>query len=113
MNARKRWATREEAEDYAREHSFEVMNDYSGIIETIEENAKYWASSDYEEGSDEWEEAYEANREQELNDNLDYYAKEISKEKNEGKGYIIPLDILDNMYWNDPEEFEEKYCINE
>lgn len=103
---------KEEAEDYARERSFEVMSDYSDIIDTIEENAKYQASCDYEYGSDEWEEAYEENREQELNDNLDYYAKEISKEKNEGKGYIISLDILDNMYWNNPEEFEEKYCIN-
>ena len=103
----------EEAEDYARERSFEVMNDYGDIMETIEENAKYWASQDYEEGTDEWEKAYNENIEQERNDNLDYYAKEISKEKNEGQGYIVSLDILDNMYWNNPDEFEEKYCINE
>ena len=100
-----------EAEDYARERSFEVMNDYSDIIETIEENAAYWASCDYEYGSDEWEDAYEESRKQELNDNLDYYAREISQEKANGEGYMIQLDILSDMYWNNPEEFEEKYCI--
>lgn len=100
-----------EAEDYARDCSFGVMNDYSDIMETIEENAKYWASCDYEKGTDEWEKAYNENLEQECNDNLDYYVKEISKEKAGGKGYTTQLDILDTAYWNNPEEFEEKYCI--
>ena len=102
-----------EAEDYARECSLDVMDDYSDIMETIEENAAYWASQDYEEGTEEWEKAYNENLEQERNDNIDYYVKEISMEKASGKGYTIRLDILDTAYWNNPEEFEEEYCINE
>lgn len=102
-----------EAEDYARECSLEVMNDYSDIMETIEENAAYWASENYEEGTDEWKEAYDENIEQERNDNIEYYVKEISAKKADGKGYTTQLDILGTAYYNDPEEFEEKYCINE
>ena len=102
-----------EAKDYARECSLNVMDDYSDITETIEENAAYWASQDYEEGTEEWEKAYNENLEQERNDNIDYYVKEISMEKAGGKGYTLRLDILDSAYWNNPEEFEEEYCINE
>lgn len=102
-----------EAKDYARECSLDVMNDYSSIMETIEENAAYLASQDYEEGTDEWGKAYNENLEQERNDNIDYYVKEISINKADGKGYTTQLKILDAAYWNNPEEFEEKYCINE
>lgn len=101
------------AEDYARERSFEVMNDYDEISGTIEENAAYWASCDYEEGTEDWEKAYNDNLDQEYNDNADYYVKEISQEKANGEGYIIDIDILNTMYDNDPEDFEEKFCINE
>lgn len=61
----------------------------------------------------EWEKAYNENLEQERNDNIDYYVKEISRNKADGKGYTTRLDILDTAYWNNPEEFEEKYCVKE
>ena len=87
----------EEAEDYAVEMSYDVMDSYSCIIESFEEDAY---SEGLEEGTREWDEFIEECR----SENNAYELWPITETK--GK----TVEELESEFFNDKHGFVEAYC---
>lgn len=89
----------EEAFEIAEENSLEIMNSYSCVYETLNDDIETWKDDNMSE--DEIEElTYELYRE-----NL--YCN-VYKIKNEFQN--LPIEDLESTLYNDPQEFIEKYC---
>ena len=90
-----------EAKDIAIIKANEVIESYSNIYESIDETVEDYA----EEGMTEDDLA--ELRQDIVNDDLDWSIWKIDESKAED----ISTDLLDQMYYNDPEGFIEEYCI--
>lgn len=91
----------EDARDTAITKTYEVMESYSDIYESIEERVEEYTTYDMTE------EDVCSLREELMNENMDYCIREID----ESKAKDISTNSLDNMYYNDPEGFIKEYCI--
>lgn len=87
----------EEAEEIATEISLRIMESYSCIMDDFYENA----SEDYEEGTDEWYEAIEEMKQE----NVAYNIYTVSHTK--GKS----IRELEHEFRNHRDRFIETYCI--
>lgn len=90
-----------EAKDIAIIKANEVIESYSDIYENIDATVEDYA----EEGMTEDDLA--ELRQDIVNDDLDWSIWKID----ESKAGDISTDLLDQMYYNDPEGFIEEYCI--
>lgn len=91
--------SKKEAEDYAMEKSYEVMDSHSGILEMMYNDLDEWKEfnniDDDEEYIEEWR-----------SENVAYRVLEITKATNES------LEALNEKFYNDPEGFIEEYdCV--
>lgn len=96
---------REAAEDYARTESYEIMQSYSEIYEDFDERLEEIA----EDNPDITEEELETIREELYNEDTDWAVWEINEEV--AKDY--PTHTLDTMFYENPEDFIDEYCIIE
>lgn len=100
---------RNEAEEYACELSYEIMNSYSEIMEEIEEQARYYTSmEDIEEDSANWEDTFWSYISEIRDENTEYYVKEINEEKAKG----FSTNTLNKFYSIDTFDFEEEFCLD-
>lgn len=101
--------TEEDAEEAAIEASYEIMQEYSSIMEDLENAAREEIEfenedeEDYEESAEEDDE-YSRALEEQMQENLQYEIYPIVKETN------LSLEQLDNLFCRNPEEFIRKYC---
>ena len=94
----------DEAEDYAREESIDIMNSYSEVMDDLAAEAEAMADYDYYDYEDDaFNEAYE----DALNANVAYEIYRIKDEVTES------LERLNQEFYNDPEDFIKKYCEEE
>ena len=91
----------EDAVLIAREESIDVIQSYSGIYETLDNDI---AESIEENVSEDEMEEY---RNDVYNEDIDYNIWLINEEKAQN----FTTDELDEMFYNLPEGFIEKYCI--
>ena len=99
--------TEEDAEEAAIEASYEVMQDYSSIMEDLEDAAREELEFENEEDceeSAEWDDEYSRALEEQMQENLQYEIYPIVKETN------LSLEQLDGLFNNSPEEFVREYC---
>ena len=87
----------EEAENYGKECSIDVINDWEEILENFENNALF---DDIEEDSEEWDEYINSC----INEDIAYEVYEITEETNES------LENLNEKFYSDEEYFLKKYC---
>lgn len=101
--------TEEDAEEAAIEASYEIMQEYSCIMDDLnamaEEAIDFDEESDeIEEGSEEWDEAYSYALGETMRENTQYEIYPIVKETN------LSLEQLDSLFCRNPEEFIREYC---
>ncbi len=103
--------TEKDAEKAAIEASYEIMQDYSSIMEDLEDAAREEIGfdedqyEDYEEeGSATWDDEYSRALDKQMQENLQYEIYPIVKETN------LSLEQLDGLFNNSPEEFIREYC---
>lgn len=103
--------TEEDAEEAAIDESYAVMQDYSSIMEDLEDAAReeleFENEEDYEEDceeSAEWDDEYSRALKEQMQENLQYEIYPIVKETN------LSLEQLDGLFNNSPEEFVREYC---
>lgn len=96
-------ATIQEADEWGRQMSEDIINSYSCVLEAIEEVAD---EVNEDRDSEEWQEAYE----EELIQHLEWYVYHI----NEDVAKDIPTEELDAIANHlGQEEFIEEYCDGE
>lgn len=101
--------TEEDAEEAAIEASYEIMQEYSSIMEDLENAAREEIEfenedeEDYEESA-EWDDEYSRALEEQMQENLQYEIYPIVKETN------LSLKQLDGLFCRNPEEFIREYC---
>ena len=100
--------TEKDAEEAAIEASYEVMQDYSSIMEDLEDAAREEIEfdddeEDYEESA-ERDDKYSRALDEQMQENLQYEIYPIVKETN------LSLEQLDGLFNNSPEEFVREYC---
>lgn len=101
--------TEKDAEEAAIEESYEIMEEYSSIMEDLEAAAREEIGFDedqYEEGegSATWDDEYSRALDEQMTENLQYEIYPIVK-----KTYLS-IEQLDNLFNRDPEDFIRKYC---
>jgi hypothetical protein len=84
----------------AREMSFEVMDDYSEIEDSFVEDAEY---NGLEEGTEEWDDYIAECR----CDNVAYEVYRILD------SCTLSNEECENMFYNDKDDFIEKYCSDD
>lgn len=93
----------QEAVDYAIKESYNVMNSYGEIVEDLEESVEFFL----ELGD---------NKDIEENIRDDIYGENVAYEVfilDKDKLPTLNIDVLDSMYYNNPDEFIEKYSLRE
>lgn len=99
--------TEEEADARGLEMSYEVINDYSSIIDALEDDVKFQCEQedlDYDEGGEEVDDI-----------RAEVYGGDTAwniYQLDESKLPTLDLGKLENMFYNNPDEFLEKYAIN-
>ena len=99
--------TKKEADARGLEMSYEVINDYGDIIDALEEDVKdqcEWENIDYDEGGEEVDNI----RDEVYGEDTAWEIHQLDKNK------LPTLDFnkLEDMFYNNPDEFLEKYAIN-
>jgi hypothetical protein len=90
----------EEAQEFAIDSSYDLMNSYSDIQHELETSVQELMADDWEEDHA-WEEVTTAN--------LEYYLYKID----ETKAKDLSTDFLNNLAHRDYDEFRNQYCIPE
>lgn len=99
--------TEEEADECGLEMSNEVIESYSNIYNSLEDDIRQYCEEedfDYDENGDEVEDIRE-----------EIYREDTAWDIHELDKIMLPtLDFneLNNMFYNNPDEFLEKYAIN-
>ena len=99
--------TEQEAEAEGLEMSYEVINDYSSIIDALEDDVKFQCEQedlDYDEGGEEVDDI-----------RAEVYGEDTAwniYQLDESKLPTLDFDKLENMFYRNPDEFLEKYAIN-
>lgn len=99
--------TEQEAEAEGLEMSYEVINDYSSIIDALEDDVKFQCEQedlDYDEGGEEVDDI-----------RAEVYGEDTAwniYQLDESKLPTLDLNKLKNMFYRNPDEFLEKYVIN-
>ena len=104
--------TREEVEEQAIDESYSIMEEYSNIMDDLEEAAKEEVGfepdqyEDYEEGegSAEYDDEYSRALDEQMAENLQYEIYPIVKETN------FSIEHLDELFNDNPEGFIREYC---
>ena len=104
--------TREEVEEMATEESYSIMEEYSDIMEDLEEAAKEEVGfepdqyEDYEEGegSAEYDDEYSRALDEQMAENVQYEIYPVVKETN------FSIEHLDELFNDNPEGFIREYC---
>lgn len=104
--------TREGVEEMAIDQSYSIMEEYSCIMEDLEEAAREEVGfdpdqyEDYEEweGSAEYDDEYSRALDEQMTENLQYEIYPIVKETN------LSIEHLDNLFNENPEGFIREYC---
>ena len=103
--------TEKDAEEAAIEASYEVMQEYSCIMDDLNAMAEEAIDFDFDEesdeiegGSEEWDEAYSYALGETMRENTQYEIYPIVKETN------LSLEQLDNLFYRNPEAFIREYC---
>lgn len=90
----------DEADDYGREMSYDVIESYGSIMESLEDEI----DPDIEENSEEWE------------GELDYLIREDMAWDiyliDEEKAHDVSNDVLEMAFSGDVEDFIREYCID-
>ena len=92
--------------DIARELSLEVMESYGDVIEELEREVQ--EEIDFNDTVNWTEERIEELRAEVYNDNVYYNVYQLDEEKIKDDSY----EQLEEEFYNDPEEFLEKYAIH-
>ena len=99
--------TEEEADARGLEMSYEVINGYTDIIDVLEEDVKdqcEWENIDYEECGEEVDDIRD-----------EVYGEDTAwdiHQLNENKLPILDFNKLEDMFYNNPDEFLEEYAIH-
>lgn len=103
--------TEEEVEEMAIEESYAIMEEFSSIMDDLQEAAREylgWTEEEFDEYIEDWNSAENAEYAEVLNeimqDNLEYEIYPIVKETN------LSLEHLDNLFNENPEGFIREYC---
>lgn len=104
--------TREEVEEMAIEESYSIMEEYSDIMDDLEEAAKEevgFESDQYEdyeeeEGSAEYDDEYSRALDEQMAENVQYEIYPIVKETN------YSIEHLNELFNRNHESFIRKYC---
>ena len=99
--------TEEEADARGLEMSYEIINDYECITDVLEDDVKdqcEWENIDYDEGGEEV-------------DNIlnEVYGGDTAwdiHQLNDSKLPTLDFNKLENMFYNNPDEFLEEYAIH-
>lgn len=101
---------KKEAEEYAYELSYDIMESYGNIMEEIEEEAKYYMSmEDSEEDSADYNDIFWSYVSEIRDENVEYVVRKIDEEI--AKGYSTAM--LDNLYNKSPDNFEIEFCLED
>ena len=104
--------TREGVEEMAIDQSYSIMEEFSCIMEDLEEAAREevgFESDQYEdyeewEGSAEYDDEYSRALDEQMTENLQYEIYPIVKETN------FSIEHLDDLFNENPEGFIREYC---
>ena len=103
--------TEEEVEEMAIDESYAIMEEYSSIMEDLEQAAREevgWTEEEFEDyindSTAEVDEEYTRALNEQMRENLQYEIYPIVKETN------LSIEQLDNLFNRDPEEFIREYC---
>ncbi len=101
--------TEKDAEEAAIDESYSIMEEYSCIMDDLQAMAEEsidfdGEEEDYEEGTEEWDEAVSFALGETMRENLQYEIYPIVKETN------LSLEQLDNLFYHNPESFIREYC---
>ena len=96
-----------EADARGLEMSYEVIGDYDNIADALEDDVKdqcEWENIDYEEGGEEVDDIRD-----------EVYGEDTAwdiHQLDESKLPTLDFNKLEDMFYNNPDEFLEKYAIN-
>ena len=99
--------TEKEADECGLEMSYEVIESYHNIYDSLEDSIREYCE---EEGLD-----YDENGEEVENIREEVYGEDTAwdiHQLNESKLPTLNFNELNNMFYNNPDEFLEKYAIN-
>lgn len=104
--------TRKEVEEQAIDESYSIMEEYSDIMDDLEEAAKEEVGfepdqyEDYEEGegSAEYDDEYSRALDEQMAENVQYEIYPVVKETN------FSIEHLDELFNDNPEGFIREYC---
>ena len=99
--------TEKEADERGREMSYEVIESYPDIYDSLEDDIRQYCE---EEGLD-----YDENGEEVEDIREEFYGEDIAWDIHEldvTKLSALDFNELDNMFYNNPDEFLELYAIN-
>ena len=103
--------TEEEVEEMAIDESYAIMEEYSSIMEDLEQAAREeveWTEEEFEDyindSTAEADEEYTRALNEQMQENLQYEIYPIVKETN------LSIEQLDNLFSRNPEEFIREYC---
>lgn len=103
--------TEEEVEEMAIDESYAIMEEFSSIMEDLEQAAREeveWTEEEFEDyindSTAEADEEYTRALNEQMRENLQYEIYPIVKETN------LSIEQLDNLFSRNPEEFIREYC---
>ena len=103
--------TEEEVEEMAIDESYAIMEEFSSIMEDLEQAAREeveWTEEEFEDyindSTAEADEEYTRALNEQMQENLQYEIYPIVKETN------LSIEQLDNLFSRNPEEFIREYC---
>lgn len=103
--------TEEEVEEMAIDESYAIMEEYSSIMDDLEQAAREeveWTEEEFEDyindSTAEADEEYTRALNEQMRENLQYEIYPIVKETN------LSVEQLDNLFSRNPEEFIREYC---
>lgn len=103
--------TEKEVEEMAIEESYAIMEEFSSIMDDLQEAAREylgWTEEEFDEYMEDWNSAENAEYAEILNeimqDNLEYEIYPIVKETN------FSIEHLDELFNENPEGFIREYC---
>lgn len=103
--------TEEEVEEMAIDESYAIMEEYSSIMDDLEQAAREeveWTEEEFEDyindSTAEADEEYTRALNEQMQENLQYEIYPIVKETN------LSIEQLDNLFNCNPEDFIREYC---
>lgn len=103
--------TEEEVEEMAIDESYAIMEEYSSIMDDLEQAAREeveWTEEEFEDyindSTAEVDEEYTRALNEQMQENLQYEIYPIVKETN------LSIEQLDNLFNRNPEDFIREYC---